>query len=461
MTTKRRTWCDCLDQDTTFWVTVHRMKTKCALRCMRCGNIWPCSDRFASDYPDRLVSEYVWRQLLNTPYYHRRDGSIPFNEKKFAAIKNRKRKEHMVILDEIKMKHSSLKETLELAHKQMNVDALKAECAELEEQMSAPDFWNDVDNANKVSARVKSIQSKLGRLQKLDAQSADIETYMELVEETPEDEETFDELVDQIRDFEEKVGALRLEMLLKGPYDNSNAILSLHAGAGGTEAQDWTEMLYRMYTRYCESKGWKVTELDLLDGDDAGIKSVTFEVEGENAYGYLKAEKGVHRLVRISPFDASARRHTSFSSLDVTPIFDDDTGDIKIEPEDIRVDTYRSGGAGGQNVNKVSSAIRITHLATGIVVQCQNERSQLQNKEMAMRMLRGKLLELQEREREEQMASIKGEMKKIEWGSQIRSYVFQPYTLVKDHRTGEENGNIQSVMDGNLDNFISAYLTMS
>ncbi len=250
-------------------------------------------------------------------------------------------------------------------------------------------------------------------------------------------------------------------MLLKATYDTSNAVLSLHAGAGGTEAQAWTEMLYRMYTRYCERKGWKVTELDLLDGDDAGIKSVTFEVEGENAYGYLKAEKGVHRLVRISPFDASARRHTSFSSLDVTPIFDDDTGDIKIEPDDIRVDTYRSGGAGGQNVNKVSSAIRITHLATGIVVQCQNERSQLQNKEMAMRMLRGKLLELQEREREEQMASIKGEMKKIEWGSQIRSYVFQPYTLVKDHRTGEENGNIQAVMDGNIDNFISAYLTQS
>ena len=365
----------------------------------------------------------------------------------------------MVVLDEYKMQLGALKETLALAHKQMNVDALTSECEKLEEQMGAADFWNDVENANKVSARVKTIKSKLDRLGKLESQSEDLDTLIEMAEEE-NDESLIDELKSELKDFDEKVAALRLEMLLKGPYDNCNAVLSLHAGAGGTEAQDWTEMLYRMYTR-CDQKGWKVTELDLLDGDDAGIKSVTFEVEGENAYGYLKAEKGVHRLVRISPFDASARRHTSFSSLDVTPIFDDDNDTIKIEPDDIRVDTYRSGGAGGQNVNKVSSAIRITHLATGIVVQCQNERSQLQNKEMAMRMLKGKLLELQEREREEQMASIKGEMKKIEWGSQIRSYVFQPYTLVKDHRTGEENGNIQSVMDGNLDNFISAYLTQS
>ena len=366
----------------------------------------------------------------------------------------------MVVLDEYKMQLGALKETLALAHKQMNVDALTSECEKLEEQMGAADFWNDVENANKVSARVKTIKSKLDRLGKLESQSEDLDTLIEMAEEE-NDESLIDELKSELKDFDEKVAALRLEMLLKGPYDNCNAVLSLHAGAGGTEAQDWTEMLYRMYTRYCDQKGWKVTELDLLDGDDAGIKSVTFEVEGENAYGYLKAEKGVHRLVRISPFDASARRHTSFSSLDVTPIFDDDNDTIKIEPDDIRVDTYRSGGAGGQNVNKVSSAIRITHLATGIVVQCQNERSQLQNKEMAIRMLKGKLLELQEREREEQMASIKGEMKKIEWGSQIRSYVFQPYTLVKDHRTGEENGNIQSVMDGNLDNFISAYLTQS
>ncbi len=220
-------------------------------------------------------------------------------------------------------------------------------------------------------------------------------------------------------------------------------------------------MIYSMYNRYCANRGWAVRELDLLDGDEAGIKSVTFEVTGDSAYGYLKAEKGVHRLVRISPFDSSGRRHTSFASLDVTPIFDEGENDIEIDMEEVRVDTYRSSGAGGQHVNKTSSAIRLTHLPTNIVVQCQNERSQLQNKETALRMLKGKLLELQERERMEQMAQIKGDMKKIEWGSQIRSYVFQPYTLVKDHRTGTENGNIQAVMDGDLDAFINAYLVQS
>ena len=326
--------------------------------------------------------------------------------------------------------------------------------------MGEPDFWNDVEAANRVNQRVKALQGKLARYEKLVAQGEDLETLMEMAEEE-DDESLAEEIRAETAAFVQSVDALELELLLKGPYDGSNAVLSLHAGAGGTEAQDWTEMLYRMYTRYCENRGWTVRELDLLDGDDAGIKSVTFEVDGENAYGYLKAEKGVHRLVRISPFDASGRRHTSFASLDVTPILDDDAGDVKIDPDDLRVDTYRSSGAGGQHVNKTSSAIRITHLPTGIVVQCQNERSQIQNRETAMRMLRGKLLELQEREREAQMAEIKGEMKKIEWGSQIRSYVFQPYTLVKDHRTGAESGNIQAVMDGDLDAFISAYLVQS
>ncbi len=337
---------------------------------------------------------------------------------------------------------------------------MQQELIGLEEQMSAPDFWNDVDAANKVNARIKAIKSKLDRYNRLESKAEDLRTLIEMLEEE-DDEALEEELKEEYRVFAEGVEELRLSSLLKGEYDSSNAVLSLHAGAGGTDAQDWVQLLYRMYTRYCERKGWTVRELDMLDGDEAGIKSVTFEVSGDSAYGYLKAEKGVHRLVRISPFDASGRRHTSFASLDVTPIFDDDVGDIKIDPDDLRVDTYRSSGAGGQHVNKTSSAIRITHLPTGIVVQCQNERSQIQNRETAMRMLRGKLLELQERERMEQMAQIKGEMKKIEWGSQIRSYVFQPYTLVKDHRTGTENGNITAVMDGDLDAFINAYLSQS
>ena len=337
---------------------------------------------------------------------------------------------------------------------------LREEKARLEAQMGEDGFWNDVEAANKVNQRMKAVTDKLTKYEKLRHAGEDVETLIELADEA-EDVSMVDEILGEYRAFSEKVDVLRLETLLKGEYDDKNAVLSLHAGAGGTEAQDWVSMLYRMYTRYCENRGYSVKVLDLLDGDEAGIKSVTFEVDGENAYGYLKAEKGVHRLVRISPFDSSGRRHTSFASLDVTPIFDNDDEGIEIDPDDLRVDTYRSSGAGGQHVNKTSSAIRITHLPTNIVVQCQNERSQLQNRETAMRMLKGKLLELQERERMEQMSQIKGEMKKIEWGSQIRSYVFQPYTLVKDHRTNVENGNIQAVMDGELDAFINAYLVQA
>ena len=366
----------------------------------------------------------------------------------------------MIPLDEYKMNLDTFEEQLAECRTALNPDQIKKELAALETVMSAPDFWNDVESANKINKQAKQLQHKLERFSKLYGRFEDLKTLIEMAEEE-QDDSLVTEIKSETAGITASIEALRLEQMLKGPYDASNAVLSLHAGAGGTEAQDWTEMLYRMYTRYCENCGWTVRELDVLDGDDAGIKSVTFEVDGENAYGYLKAEKGVHRLVRISPFDASGRRHTSFASLDVTPIFDDDTGKVEIDPDDLRVDTYRSSGAGGQHVNKTSSAIRITHLPSGIVVQCQNERSQIQNRETAMRMLRGKLLELQEREREAHMAEIKGEMKKIEWGSQIRSYVFQPYTLVKDHRTGVENGNIQAVMDGELDPFIHAYLVQS
>lgn len=326
--------------------------------------------------------------------------------------------------------------------------------------MAEEGFWNDVDNANKVNQRIKVIHSKLDKYKKLEGKGEDVEVMFEMAEEE-DDEELANEARQELAEFVKLVEEFRIATLLNGPYDSANAVLSLHAGAGGTEAQDWVSMLYRMYVRYCERAGYTVKELDLLEGDEAGIKSVTFECDGENAYGYLKAEKGVHRLVRISPFDSSGRRHTSFASLDVTPILDDDSSAIEINPDDIRVDTYRSSGAGGQHVNKTSSAIRITHFPTGVVVQCQNERSQIQNRETAMRMLRGKLLEIKERERMEHMADIKGEMKKIEWGSQIRSYVFQPYTMVKDHRTGEETGNIQAVMDGEIDSFINAFLMKS
>ncbi|MBO4879884.1 MAG: peptide chain release factor 2 [Clostridia bacterium] len=358
---------------------------------------------------------------------------------------------------------SSWRRPLQPSSRRVNpfdLEGLKKEKAELEAQMAEDGFWNDVDNANKVNQRIKAIHGKLDKYTKLVAMSEDVETLFDMAEEE-DDDDTAKEAQAELAEFVKQADDFRIATMLRGPYDSANAVLSLHAGAGGTEAQDWVSMLYRMYTRYCERAGFTVKELDMLDGDEAGIKSVTFECDGENAYGYLKAEKGVHRLVRISPFDSSGRRHTSFASLDVTPILNEDDNSVEIKPEDIRIDTYRSGGAGGQNVNKVSSAIRITHFPTGIVVQCQNERSQLQNKEVAMRILKGKLVEIKERERMEQMADIKGEMKKIEWGSQIRSYVFQPYTMVKDHRTGEETGNIQAVMDGDLDPFIHSFLMKS
>ena len=303
------------------------------------------------------------------------------------------------------------------------------------------------------------MSNKVNAFDKAERTINDAAEIVELAEEE-NDESILDELENEIINVEKNVEEMRLAALLRGKYDKLNALLTLHAGAGGTEACDWTEMLYRMYICYAEKNGFTLTELDRLAGDEAGIKSVSFKVEGDCAYGYLKAEKGVHRLVRISPFDANKRRHTSFASLEVMPEIEDDE-EIKVNPEELRIDTFRSSGAGGQHINKTDSAIRITHLPTGIVVACQNERSQTQNKEMAMKMLVSKLIEKREAERMERDQDIKGEIKKIEWGSQIRSYVFCPYTLVKDHRTGFETGDVESVMNGNIQGFINDYLKKS
>lgn len=324
--------------------------------------------------------------------------------------------------------------------------------------MNAPDFWNDLDRSQRVNQEVKQLQNKLETWQKTHSRVEDTAVLIELGQEM-EDTSVVQEVLSDVEQLEKDVERMRLATLLKGKYDTNNAIISLHAGAGGTEAMDWASMLLRMYTRWCENNGYEVKTLDFLPGEEAGVKSVTLHIIGENAYGYLKAEKGVHRLVRISPFDSSGRRHTSFVSLDVMPELEDDNT-IEIRPEELKVDTYRSSGAGGQHVNKTESAIRITHLPTGIVVACQNERSQIQNRETAMKMLRAKLLELKEQEAQDKMNEMKGEMKKIEWGSQIRSYVFHPYNMVKDHRTNAETGNVQAVMDGDLDLFIHTYLQM-
>ena len=340
-----------------------------------------------------------------------------------------------------------------------NVAGLREQLKELHETMNEPDFWNDLERSTQITRKVRTAENKIEHYEKLRARADDVEATMELAEEM-EDDSFVAEAGEEIKKLQADLEELRLESLLRGDYDANNCYISLHAGAGGTEAQDWTQMLYRMYTRYCERHGFAVKVIDLLDGDEAGIKSVTIEVDGENAYGFLRSEKGVHRLVRISPFDAAARRHTSFSSVDVMPIIEDDDNEIEIDMKDVRVDTYHASGAGGQNVNKTSSAVRMTHFPTGIVVSSQTSRDQVHNRENCIRMLKAKLLELREREREQQMADIKGEMKKIEWGSQIRSYVFHPYSMVKDHRTGFETSDVDGVMDGKLDGFITAYLQM-
>jgi peptide chain release factor 2 len=364
----------------------------------------------------------------------------------------------ILMLEDIKLRLEALKSQLEEIRGGLHIDLLHRELAELKEEMAAPGFWDDLGRSTHVNKRIAAIEGKISQFDALVQEQEDLEVMVELAQEE-NDESMAQETLEKLDALVGKAEGLALETLMRGDYDSANAVLSLHAGAGGTEAQDWTQMLYRMYTRYCERMGFKVSVLDYLEGDEAGVKSVTFEVDGDNAYGYLRGEKGVHRLVRISPFDSNARRHTSFSSLDVAPMLEDDV-EIEINMEEVRVDTYRSTGAGGQHVNKTDSAVRMTHMPSGIVVSCQGERSQVQNRETCMRMLRSKLLELREREKEEQMAQIKGEMKKIEWGSQIRSYVFQPYTMVKDHRTGYESGNIEDVMNGGLDGFVTAYLKM-
>ncbi|MDE6557902.1 MAG: peptide chain release factor 2 [Clostridia bacterium] len=358
--------------------------------------------------------------------------------------------------DDYRLRLKALSETLAEAKYALDIDNLGDKLAYFKAEQEKPEVWQDLEKSKTVGREISSIENKLASYEKGRTAIADALAFVDLIEEA-DDESLIPELEDMISTAENDIEDMRIRALLKGKYDANNAILNLHAGAGGTEACDWTQMLYRMYLRYCEKVGFKVTELDMESGDEAGIKSVSFKVDGENAYGFLKAEKGVHRLVRISPFDSNKRRHTSFASLEVMPEVDD-AGEVEIRDEDIRIDVYRSSGAGGQKVNKTETAIRITHFPTGIVVTCQNERSQLQNKEMAFQYLRAKLIERQIAEREAADAEIKGEIKKIEWGSQIRSYVFCPYTLAKDHRTGYENSNIQAVMDGDIQGFIIDYL---
>lgn len=363
----------------------------------------------------------------------------------------------MIILDEYKLKIKNLKKDAEELGSVIGAGELRERLSAIEEQTASADFWNDTENSKKVLSEQKRLKETLTEYDRLCSLLDDAETLIELAAEEGDDSLDSD-IVSTVSDIETELEKQRLETLLNGEYDKNNAILTFHAGAGGTEAQDWALMLYRMYCRYGEKNGFKVKTLDCLDGDEAGIKSASILVEGSNAYGFLKSETGIHRLVRISPFDAAGKRHTSFASVEVMPDIEDDSDQIEIRDEDITVEAHRSSGAGGQHVNKTDSAIRIIHHPTGIVVGCQNERSQKQNKEMAMRMLKSKLIEIKEREHLEKIEDIKGDQKDIAWGSQIRSYVFMPYTLVKDHRTGYEVGNVNAVMDGDLNGFINAYL---
>ena len=362
----------------------------------------------------------------------------------------------MVELDQFKYTLSTYDETLKEVKDSLDLENKERRITELDKSMEEPGFWDDPERSTKTVREAKNLKDTVDGYKHLEQQYEDIQVMIEMGYEE-NDPAMIPEIQEMLDEFVKELEELRTKTLLSGEYDGCNAILKLNAGAGGTEAMDWCSMLYRMYQRWADKKGFTTEVLDFLDGDEAGLKSITLQVNGENAYGYLKSEKGVHRLVRISPFNAAGKRQTSFVSCDVMPDIEEDL-DVEINPDDLRIDTYRSSGAGGQHINKTSSAIRITHLPTGIVVQCQNERSQFQNKDKAMQMLKAKLYLLEQQKNQEMLSGIRGEVKDIGWGNQIRSYVMQPYTLVKDHRTGQEISNVNAVLDGNIDPFINAYL---
>ena len=363
----------------------------------------------------------------------------------------------MIEFDEYRLKTQDLRPELDQLGQALDLDAARAEIETLEKESSEEGFWNDLERSQKVLQQTKRLKAKCERYEKLCARWEDLLTLCEMAAEE-DDASLLPEIEEEYAQLTQQIETIRLETLLSGEYDNNNVIMTFHAGAGGTEAQDWTQMLYRMYTRWAERHGYKYELLDWEDGDEAGLKTASIRIEGDNAYGYLKGEHGVHRLVRVSPFDASGRRHTSFAAVEVMPEITDDN-EVEIRPEDIKMEVFRSSGAGGQKVNKTSSAVRLIHLPTGIVVSCQVERSQYQNRDTCMSMLRSRLVELKMQQHAEKISDLKGVQMKIEWGSQIRSYVFMPYTLAKDTRTGFENGNIQAVMDGDIDGFINAYLS--
>ena len=362
----------------------------------------------------------------------------------------------MLQFEELRLKLEALLPGIEDLAGSIGLDGLRRQAEELDAQASAPGFWDDMEFAQKMTQKAAGVKGKIEAYERLVSDYQDTLTLIELADEA-EDLSLLDECKEGLEKVQKSMETQRLATLLSGEYDGKNAILNFQAGTGGTEAQDWAQMLYRLYTRWAERHGYQYNILDYQDGDEAGIKSASIEVLGENAYGYLKSENGVHRLVRISPFDASGRRQTSFAALEVIPMLDNDTS-VEIRPEDIKMDVFRSSGAGGQHINKTSSAVRLTHIPTGIVVACQNERSQFQNRDKCMEMLKSKLVQIKEQEHLDKLSDIKGAQAQIAWGSQIRSYVFMPYTLAKDTRTGFESGNIQAVMDGEIDGFINAYL---